>query len=355
MSTTLSTPSPSSGEACTAVISSGGRITLRPSGRSFDCGPGETVLDAALRAGVAVPYQCRTGSCGSCRAGWVAGDFQELPSDGARQRGVLLLCRTQVCGDLDLACAELAAGQSVRKLPVRVQQLERLAEDVMAITLQPPPGQTLEHLAGQYVDVLLPRGVRRSYSLARPAAPDGSIELHVRRREAGLFTSQVFDRLKPRDMLRLEGPFGNFGPRGDAQRPALLLATGTGFAPIKAMVEQAIAAGAQRLMTLYWGGRQPADLYLDGLCRRWAGEHPWFGYVPVLSRATAAHGWNGRTGHVHEAALADLPDLSGHEVYACGSPAMVAAASALFLTAGRLAPDAFFSDAFTPATHLAMP
>ncbi len=333
-------------------------ITLLPSGKSFTSQVGESVLDAALRQGILLPHQCKTGTCGACRARVVGGEAVCLPgaqpaalaADEAGQ-GVHLLCCTQAASSLRIECAEIPhiPGIVVRKLPVRVAAMERLAPDVMRVQLQPPAGQRLHYAAGQYVDVLLPGNRRRSYSLATPAQEGQELlELHIRHLPGGLFTDQVFGKLKARDVLRMEGPFGTFGMHdGASVAPAILLASGTGFAPIKALVEQLLATGSERRIHLYWGGRAQRDLYLHALCLAW--EKTLQGrltYVPVLSDSPEADGWVGRTGWVHQAVLQDHADLSQHEVYACGAPAMVDAARRDFATLAGMRPAAFFADAF---------
>jgi CDP-4-dehydro-6-deoxyglucose reductase len=333
-------------------------ITLLPSGKSFACHAGESLLDAALRQGILLPHQCKTGTCGACRARVVDGEAACLPgaqpaalSPQEAGQGMHLLCCTQAASDLRIECAEIPhiPGIAVRKLPVRVAALERLAPDVMRVLLQPPAGQPLHYAAGQYVDVLLPGNRRRSYSLATPAREGQEpLELHIRHLPGGLFTEQVFGKLKARDVLRIEGPFGTFGMHdGASAAPAILLASGTGFAPIKALVEQLLATGSQRPVHLYWGGRKREDLYQHALCLEWAQAlQGRLAYVPVLSDAPASDGWAGRTGWVHEAVLQDHADLSQHEVYACGAPAMVDAARRDFAARAGMRATAFFADAF---------
>lgn len=333
-------------------------ITLLPSGKSFTSRTGESVLDAALRQGILLPHQCKTGTCGACRARVVDGEAACLPgaqpaalSPEEAGQGMHLLCCTQAASDLHIECAEIPhiPGIAVRKLPVRVAALERLAPDVMRVLLQPPPGQHLYYAAGQYVDVLLPGNRRRSYSLATPTREgQEKLELHIRHLPGGLFTDQVFGKLKARDVLRIEGPFGTFGMHdGASTAPAILLASGTGFAPIKALVEQLLATGSQRPVHLYWGGRKREDLYQHALCLEWAQALAGrLAYVPVLSDAPASDGWAGRTGWVHEAVLQDHADLSQHEVYACGAPAMVEAARRDFAARAGMRARAFFADAF---------
>lgn len=334
-------------------------ITLLPSGKTFTSQVDESVLDAALRQGILLPHQCKTGTCGACRARVVHGEAVCLPgaqpaalSPEEAGQGMHLLCCTQAVSPLHIECTEIPhiPGIAVRKLPVRVVTMERLAPDVMRVQLQPPAGQPrLHYAAGQYVDVLLPGNRRRSYSLATPAREGQDLlELHIRHLPGGLFTDQVFGKLKVRDVLRIEGPFGTFGMHdGASQAPAILLASGTGFAPVKALVEQLLAAGSGRRVHLYWGGRARADLYLHGLCQEW--ERALQGrlsYVPVLSDAPEADAWTGRTGWVHQAVLQDHADLLQHEVYACGAPAMVDAARHDFAALAGMRPMAFFADAF---------
>ncbi|PJI97308.1 CDP-4-dehydro-6-deoxyglucose reductase [Acidovorax sp. 69] len=333
------------------------RVTLLPAGKVFVARAGESLLDAAAHAGIRLPHQCKTGTCGACRAlvlkgrvDGMAGASPTALTTEERAQGQRLLCCSAAAGDLELECAEIPhiPGIEVRKLPVRVVAMERLATDVMRVQLQPPAGQRLHYAAGQYVDVLLPGNRRRSYSLATPAREGTELlELHIRHLPGGQFTDQVFGKLKVRDVLRIEGPLGTFGMHTATDTPAILLASGTGFAPIQALVEQSARSGSQRQVHLYWGGRTRSDLYLHGLCGEW--ELAWPGrlrYVPVLSEASAADGWTGRTGWVHQAVLQDHPDLSQHEVYACGAPAMVDAARRDFVAHAGLPSTAFFADAF---------
>jgi NAD(P)H-flavin reductase len=172
--------------------------------------------------------------------------------------------------------------------------------------------------------------------------------MHVRRIEGGRFTPGVFTTLRLGDPLRIEGPLGAFTLREDSEKPILFVAGSTGFAPVKSMLEHAFHCGLKREMVLYWGVRRRADLYLGKLAQQWALEHANFKFVPVLSDAQADDRWSGRTGLVHEAILADFPDLSTHQVYACGSVQMVQAAQPAFAQRGLASADCF-SDAF----HLA--
>ena len=328
------------------------RIQLQPSGRSFACAPGQTVLDAALAAGIVLPHQCKTGSCLSCQAQVLNGqtDCKQPDTDAALPGTQALLCCTRPLSDLSLQCRELDGQWPVARANVRVLAMDRLAADVMRLQLGLPPGQHLGFGPGQYLDIHLGRGLKRSYSLAAAPRDDGTMELHVRLRPGGVFTGQILEKLKPRDVLRIEGPFGMAAVATDggaAPAPLLLLATGTGMAPVKALLESAMAQAQPRSMVLYCGGRSLDDLYLHAQCLQWQQEHAWFRYIPVLSRAPLA--WEGRRGHVQEMAVQDWPQLQGCEVFACGSPEMVTAARTRLLRQG-LPAMAFHADAFTSAT-----
>jgi CDP-4-dehydro-6-deoxyglucose reductase len=336
------------------------QITLRPSGHVFRAEDGETVLEAALREGYMLPYGCRNGACGSCKGRVVEGHVDHGQSQESvltaaeRERGMALFCQARACSDLVIECREIGAVKDipVKVLPCRVQSLEKLAPDVMRIRLRLPASERLQFLAGQYIDILLKDGTRRSLSLANPPHDDGLLELHLRN-YGGPFSTHVFTRMKEKDILRFEGPLGSFYLREDSDKPVVLVAGGTGFAPIKAIIEHAIHHRIQRPLLLYRGARQAADLYLNELPQAWQREHG-IRYVPVLSESAEGDGWAGRRGLVHEAVMADLPDLSGHEVYACGAPAMIEAARRDFCGRCGLPEAAFYADAFTPATPSAV-
>jgi len=325
-------------------------ITVEPGGGRFLAGAHETLLDAALRQGVPLPHACRSGSCGSCAAKLVRGRIAGEPPAASLglAEDVALLCQVRACSDLVLEALPRSAQTAT--LPCRVVGLERLAPDVLVMKLQPPRGSAPGFRAGQFLQLILRDGTRRSYSMANTPAEGEPIELHVRHLPGGRFTDTLFGLVAPgvkeRDVLRVELPMGSFG-LSEGDKPAILLASGTGFAPIKAMVEDAVRRGVRRSFSLYWGGRRAADLYMAPLARRWAQDIPGFRFVPVLSDAPAEDGWNGRTGFVHQAVMADCPDLSGHEVFACGAPAMVQAARTDFLGRCGLPPAAFLADEFT--------
>jgi len=340
----------------------GHQVTVLPGGQQFQVSSDETILEAALRAHVVLPYGCRTGACGSCQARLVSGTVeQDAFQSGAltatqRAQGFALLCcaRAQTDVVVEARVLNAVAEFSVRKMPCRIAAIERPTPDVAILRLQLPAGERFQFAAGQYIDILLKDGARRSYSIAVPPhRTDDGLELHVRHLPGGRFTDPLFGAAEPatkvRDILRFEGPLGTFFLREESQAPMILLASGTGFAPIQAIVEHARARHLERPIALYWGARRPIDLYRDEMARRWAREYADFSYVPVVSDALPEDAWNGRTGLVHKAVLADFPDLSVHQVYACGAPAMVAAARADFTAHAQLPPDAFFADAFTSA------
>lgn len=330
------------------------QVTLQPSGRSYTASPDETLLASADASGLALPYGCRNGACSVCKVTVLSGEVDHgasqewaLPAE-QRAAGKALLCCAKPRSDLVLECAQVSTKQQVqvKTLPCRVQRLERLAPDVIVLRLQLPANERLEFLAGQYIEFIHKDIGRRAYSLANGPDGDGVLEIHVRLVPGGKFTTFVFETLKEKDILRFEGPFGHFYLREDSVKPMVLLAGGTGFAPIKSLVERALHLGSRRPMRIYWGARDEAGLYLPELPARWAAEHDWIEFVPVLSEPAADDAWQGRRGLVHKAVLEDLPDLSGHQVYACGSPVMIEAAQKDFAAAG-LPPEEFFADSFT--------
>lgn len=334
------------------------QVTVQPAGIAFEVPRDEPILAAAIRQGVGLPYGCRDGACGSCKSRLLEGRVihgahqrKALSAQEEEQGYILTCCATPQTDCVVEARSVPGAGQfPVLKMPTRVIALERAAPDVMLVRLQLPANQNLQYHAGQYLEFILQGGARRSYSMANAPHALGdppAVELHIRHMPGGLFTDHVFGTMKLRDILRVEGPFGSFFLREDSTRPMILLASGTGFAPVKALVEQLQIKGSRRPAVLYWGGRRPRDLYMDAWCRDRAAELPWLRYVPVVSDALPEDDWRGRTGFVHAAVMDDWPDLSGHQVYACGAPIVVEAAQRDFITRCGLPPDEFFADAFT--------
>jgi CDP-4-dehydro-6-deoxyglucose reductase, E3 len=334
------------------------KITLEPSGLQFDVAADEAILPAAIRQGVGLPYGCRDGACGSCKSRLMAGEVKHgphqlkaLPVAEAEQGFILTCCAVPQTDCTVQARSVPGAGEyPVLKLPTRVISISRPAADVAVLKLQLPANQNLQYRAGQYVEFILRDGARRSYSMANAPHLVGSppaIELHLRHMPGGKFTDHVFSALKEKDILRMEGPFGSFFLREESDKPIVLLASGTGFAPIKALIQQLQLKGSLRPAVLYWGARRRADLYEHDWCVQAAAEMPQLRYVPVLSEPTADCAWDGRTGFVHQAVMADWPDLSGHQVYACGAPVMVESAQRDFVARCGLPEAEFFADSFT--------
>jgi CDP-4-dehydro-6-deoxyglucose reductase len=333
------------------------QITLKPSGHHYEVADGATLLEAALDAGYVLPYGCRNGACGSCRAKVLEGTVDHgrsqagaLP-ENARREGYTLLCCATAQSDVTIECRELADSNEypLRIMPCRVQALDRLADDVMQISLKLPVNERLAFRAGQYIEFMLKGGGRRAFSIANAPHDDGFLQVHVRKIEGGKFTAHVFDAMQIKEILRFEGPHGSFHLREESDKPIVLLAGGTGFAPIKSIVEHAIHNHIKRPMKLYWGARNQAGLYMHALARQWAAENANIEYIPVLSEVGHDDAWNGRTGLVHQAVLNDVADFSGYQVYACGAPGMIDAARHDFRAHG-LPDDEFFADAFTFAT-----
>jgi CDP-4-dehydro-6-deoxyglucose reductase len=330
------------------------RITLQPSGHSFSTDGSDPLLQAALDAGLTLPYGCRNGACGACKGRVLDGLVdhgaaqEQALSMADRAAGMALFCCAKPLSDLVLECREVGTAKDipVRIMPCRVQKIERVADDVIVLSLKLPANERLQFLAGQYIEFLLKDGKRRAFSIANAPHDDGFLQLHVRLIADGEFTGHVFGGMKEKDILRFQGPYGSFFLREESTKPMILLAGGTGFAPIKSLVEHALHNHIQRPMEIYWGARNRAGLYLPDLPAQWATAHGQIHYVPVLSDATPQDAWHGRRGLVHHAVLEDHADLSAYQVYACGAPAMIDAARAEFAANG-LPPEEFFADAFT--------
>jgi len=329
-------------------------VTVQPSGRQFEVARDEVMLPAAIRQGIGLPYGCKDGACGSCKSrlleGRVIHGAHQLKALSAEEEaaGLILSCCATPQTDCVVESRQVTAADQfpVLKMPTRVMSITRAADDVAVLKLQLPANQAFQYHAGQYVEFILRDGARRSYSMASaPELAQGVMELHIRHMPGGRFTDHVFGAMKEKEILRMEGPFGTFFLREDSPRPVVMLASGTGFAPIKALIEHMEAKGLTRPTVLYWGARQAADLYLRDWAEAAAARLPWLRFVPVLSEPDGD--WSGRTGFVHQAVMADLPDLSGHQVYACGAPVMVQSAQRDFVAACGLPEEEFFADAFT--------
>ncbi len=334
-------------------------ILVHPDNRIVAAREGETILDAGLREGVALPFECRNGGCGVCKGRIVYGTVDygacqpDMLTDAEKRDGKALFCCATPLSDVEVEYVPVSApgGIPVKTYTARVHRMVRLTENVMQVFLKPESGERLRYYAGQYLNVILDDGERRSFSFATAPNSTDQIELQIRWIEGGRFTTHVFTAMKEGDVVRFEGPLGSFFLREDSTKPIIFVAGATGFAPVKSMVEYAFRTGMKRQMLLYWGVRSLSDLYLAALPARWELEHANFKFVPVLSEPKPGDHWTGRTGFVHEAILQDFPNLREYQIYACGSAAMVAAAHPAFLAHG-LVQDDCFSDAFKLAPHL---
>ena len=337
------------------------QVTVQPSNHQFQASPDQSILDAALAAGIVLPYSCKSGACSTCKGKVISGEFEagespaQILSPEEIEQGITLFCQVHARSDMVIESHEvrMASDIQIRKLPSRVISMGKLAPDVMSLKLQLPATETFRFYAGQYVEILLKDGRRRSYSMANPPHDAAALELHLRHMPGGLFTDHVFGvgatQMKEREILRLEGPFGSFFLREDSDLPIIMLASGTGFAPIKSIVQHMIEKQIHRPVTLYWGGRRPRDLYMMDLAQSWSQSMPGFKFVPVVSDALPEDNWTGRTGLVHQAVMQDFPDMSAYQVYACGAPIVVESARKDFCAQCGLADEAFFADSFVSA------
>mgnify|MGYP003980193419 FL=1 len=329
------------------------KVTLQPSGNEFQLKDGDNILDGALEHGVSFPYGCQNGFCGNCKAK-VSGDFSYqddykpdvLTADEVAD-GVVICCKAEANSDLVVEVHEVAGADEieVRTMPVKVSRIEQLADDVMRIFLKQPEEDTLQFLAGQYIEIIMEDESRRAFSIANAPHNDSEIELHIRMVEGGKFTPHVFKDMQEKEILRIEGPLGTFFLREDSDNDIVLVAGGTGFAPIKGMVEHAIELGLENKIFIYWGARDLQDLYLNSLAEEWAEQHENIRYIPVLSDASDEAAWDGRTGYVHEAVSADHPDMFNIDVYMAGPPVMVDSGKREFLLC-NISPDNLHSDSF---------
>lgn len=328
------------------------QVTIAATGTSFIVENEETVLAAALRQGIGLPYGCRNGQCGSCKAKLQSGHVHyrtqpEALTPTEQQHGFALLCQAYPQSDLIIDSEEITSSAElpIKRFPAKVSNITQLNHDVMRITLKIPDTIRVQFLAGQYINFILKDGRRRSFSIANPPLDDKFIELHVRHIQGGRFTGEVFDHMHVNDIVRIEGPLGSFFLREDTTRPVIFIAGGTGFAPIKGIIEYALKKNIQRQFHLYWGARTAKDLYMHDVALRWANAHSNIQYTPVLSEPKPEDRWQGRTGLVHEAILQDFDSLAGYDIYGSGSPAMVYASRDAFIPRG-LDPRHYYSDAF---------
>jgi CDP-4-dehydro-6-deoxyglucose reductase len=348
-----------------------------------------------LRAGLQVPHRCLGGNCGVCRARVLEGevaypDGRPLGLAAVEMAdGLVLLCRAHARSDLLLetfaetlapdlgagvgagagagagtgaaAGAGIGAGAGAlrsKRLPCRVERSERLAHDVVGLHLRLPPAESFDFKPGQYIDVLLSKGRRRSFSIASPPHDARPLELHVRRAPGGEFSEQVFTGEMEGAVLQIEGPLGTSVYRdpagvdapGAAAPPLLLIGGGTGLAPLKSILRHVLEKGPPRNMTLYWGVRAERDLYAHAFLEETARRDTRLRYVPVLSEASPA--WTGRRGFVHAAVLAEVGGLEHYEIHASGPPQMIEALRRDFSARG--VPEAAMSfDSFDYASDAA--
>ena len=329
-------------------------IRLGHSEHVFTARDEETVLEAALRSGLVLPYGCRNGACGSCKAKLLSGaiHYRDITLTGItpeeNSAGFVLLCQALPASDLVIETRRMNNDgfPPIRRLPCRVDRLERCSDSVLRLYLKLPATERLHFLPGQHIDVILPDGGQRSYSLANAPHVLEHLELHIRHYPGGHFSEYAFTGLKEKTLLRIEGPLGTFSLREDSERPVIMVAGGTGIAPIKSIIEHMLHGQLGRKVYLYWGARTARDLYLHDLATRWVAGNANIRYIPALSEPDAH--WRGKKGLVHEAVLEDFRDLSGYEVYTCGPPPMVHAVQETFTSHG-LSAEHIYSDSFETA------
>ncbi|HDR9872852.1 TPA: 2Fe-2S iron-sulfur cluster binding domain-containing protein [Burkholderia cenocepacia] len=332
-------------------------VRLKPSERCFSVAEGQTVLAAAAAAEIGLPQACKKGICRTCIARVLEGEVTQkhttLSSD-AIKAGYALLCQSVPSTDLVIEARILPVMPKLDSIRAIVTDMQLLSHDVMRVALRLPPRQSLHFKAGQYIEIVLGDDVRRSYSLATVPKVEGnwSVELHIRHCVGGRFTDRVFEGMKPREALTISGPMGTFFLREDSDKPIILVASGTGYAPVRSLLQHALEVASHREIVLYWGGRAKADIYLAEEPIQWSAQYKNFRFIPVLSEPLVEDAWQGRTGFVHRAVMADFPDLSGVQVYACGAPVMVEAAQHDFVKYCGLPDDEFYADAFLNESDL---
>ncbi len=338
-----------------ALVQSYFSVSVQPSGRSFTVPIGDTVLSAGITQGIGLPYGCKDGACGSCKCKLLSGSVvhgnhqSKALNPEEEANGFVLTCCATPQSDLVLESRQVteAGALPIKKMPTRVSSMHKASDDVMVIQLQLPANDTFTYRAGQYIEFILRDGARRSYSMANAPHLGPGMELHIRHMPGGKFTDHVFGAMKEKEILRIEGPFGSFFLREDSYKPIILLASGTGFAPVKALIEHMQRQGTTRKAVLYWGARKPSDLYMQDWIQTQLETMPTLSFVPVVSDVLESDDWSGRTGFVHRAVMQDFPDMRAYQVYACGAPIVVESARTDFVAQCGLDVDEFFADAFT--------
>lgn len=329
------------------------QVSIQPSGLGFQLDDGRTILEGALADGLMLRHACRSGCCGSCKGQVVSGSVDhgnaslEILSEEEREAGIALFCCATATSDLVIHAPEIAGQRDagIRQMTAHVVSIDKVANDVAIVRLMLPPNANYSYAPGQYTEFLLNDGVRRAYSMATRAPVDNQLEFHIRHMPGGVFSSFVFNGLQPQARLRLEGPYGSFYLR-DTASPIIMLASGTGLAPIQALLEQLREQNNTRPVYLYWGGRTRKDLYRHEQLLALESELPWLRYTAVLSEPTADCDWQGETGFVHLQVLKDFKSLRDFEVYACGAPIMVESARRDYVEQVGLRENNFFADAF---------
>ena len=328
-------------------------VSVPSSGHKFTIEKNETVLDAALRQGIGLPYGCRNGACGKCAGDLISGEVEyeeEALKAGAKDlydEGKTLFCQAMAKSDLEIQVTEITDSQEVeiKIMPCRVESLERLTHDIMKVELKLPETERMQFLAGQYLEIILKDGKRRAFSIANAPHDDDLIELHIRHVPDGHFGDYVFDGMKVKTLLKIEGPLGSYYLREDSNRPVILIGGGTGFAPLKGMLEHAFKIGFDQPIHLFCGVRAVRDLYMDATVKAWLEQYPNLKYTPVLSQPEAGDNWQGKTGYVSAEVIEEYPDLSGYDVYLSGPPAMIKSGMDAFYASG-LPETQIYTDSF---------
>jgi len=328
-------------------------IKVPASGHEFNIEEKETILEAALRQSISLPYGCRNGACGKCSGKVLSGeteyDTQALRGMAKKEfeAGKTIFCQACVKSDVELEVREISVSKEIeiKTLPCRVEKMQKLSHDVMQLKLKLPETERLQFLAGQYIEFILKDGKRRAFSIANAPHDDEFIELHIRHVPDGHFGDFVFDGLKEKTLMRLEGPLGSYYLKEDSTRPIILIGGGTGFAPLKGILEHLFYVGMTKQVHLFCGVRSHRDLYMDKMAKSWTKEYPNLKYTAVLSEPLESDNWQGETGFVHNAVVERYPDLSDYDVYLSGPPPMVKAGMDLFYEKG-LPESQIFSDSF---------
>lgn len=329
------------------------KIRVPASGHEFTAEENESILDAAIRQGIGLPYGCRNGACGKCAGEVISGetkcDTEVLRAMAKKEHeaGKTLFCQTCAASDLEIRVREIVKSSDIeiKTLPCRVEKMELLTHDVMKLQLKLPETERLQFMAGQYIEILLKDGKRRAFSIANAPHDDKYIELHIRHVPDGQFGDFVFDGLKEKALMRLEGPLGSYFLREDSQRPIILMGGGTGFAPLKGMLEHAFYINSKRPVHLFCGVRSKRDLYMDEMVQGWLKKYKNLKYTAVLSEPEVEDNWQGEIGFVHESVIKHYPDLADYDVYLSGPPPMVKAGMDLFYKKG-LPETQIYSDSF---------